>query len=148
MPPAALDARAQSLLARMSLAEKLAMLDGDTAFWPGMADTVLRDGLHQHPWPAAVLPRLGLEGLHFVDGPRGVILEGGATTFPPPIARGASWDVALEERIGEAMAREARSFGANLLGAICVNLLRHPGWAAPRKPMAKIPNRWEPWVPQ
>jgi len=141
LPPAALDARAQSLLARMSLAEKLAMLDGDTAFWPGMADTVLRDGLHQHPWPAAVLPRLGLEGLHFVDGPRGVILEGGATTFPPPIARGASWDVALEERIGEAMAREARSFGANLLGAICVNLLRHPGWGRAQETYGEDPQQ-------
>jgi beta-glucosidase len=141
LSPTALDAQAQSLLAQLSLAEKLSMLDGDTAFWPGMADTMLRDGLHQHPWPAAVLPRLGLGGLHFVDGPRGVILEGGATTFPPPIARGASWDVALEERIGEAMAREARSFGANLLGSICVNLLRHPGWGRAQETYGEDPQQ-------
>ena len=74
--PQMLELRARALLAQLSLGEKLAMLDGDTAFWPGLADTMLRDGLHQHPWPAAQLPRLGLGGLHFVDGPRGVILEG------------------------------------------------------------------------
>lgn len=60
-----------------------------------------------------LLPRLGLGGLHFVDGPRGVVLRGGATTFPVPMARGASWNPELEERIGEAIAREARSSGAN-----------------------------------
>jgi beta-glucosidase len=141
LSPTALEAQAQALLSQLSLAEKLAMLDGGTAFWPGMADTMLRDGLHQHPWPAAVLPRLGLGGLHFVDGPRGVILEGGATTFPPPIARGASWDVALEERIGEAMAQEARSFGANLLGSICVNLLRHPGWGRAQETYGEDPQQ-------
>ena len=57
-----------------------------------------------------------------------MVLEGGATTFPVPIARGASWDDELEERIGEAIAREARSFGANWVAAVCINLLRHPGW--------------------
>ena len=137
--PQMLELRARALLAQLSLGEKLAMLDGDTAFWPGLADTMLRDGLHQHPWPAAQLPRLGLGGLHFVDGPRGVILEGGATTFPPPMARGASWDPALEERIGEAMAQEARSFGANLFGGVCVNLLRHPGWGRAQETYGEDP---------
>ena len=32
----------------------------------------------------------------------------GATTFPQGSARGASWDPSLEERIGDAMGREAR----------------------------------------
>lgn len=130
MPPAAVDreARARALLAQLSTDEKLSLLDGDTPFWSGMADIALRDASHRHPWPAGQLPRLGLTGLHFVDGPRGVVLEGGATTFPVPMARGASWNPQLEERIGEAIALEARSFGANWVAAVCVNLLRHPGW--------------------
>lgn len=131
--------KARSLLAQMSLEEKLGLLDGDTAFWPGMADTVLGDGLHSHPWPAAVLPRLDLGGLHFVDGPRGIILKGGATTFPVPIARGASWDTNLEARIGAAIASEGRSFGANLLGVVCVNLLRHPGWGRAQESYGEDP---------
>ncbi|WP_216904165.1 beta-glucosidase [Synechococcus sp. CCY 9618] len=130
---------ARALLDRLSLAEKLAMLDGDTHFWGGMAAIALHDSSHRHPWPAGVVRRLGIGGLHFVDGPRGVVLEGGATTFPAPIGRGASWDVELEQRIGAAMGREARSFGANLLGGVCVNLLRHPGWGRAQETFGEDP---------
>jgi len=126
-----LEARARALLSQLSLPQKLDRLQGDLPYWQGMADTVLRDGLHRHPWPAG--------GLRFVDGPRGVVLEGGATTFPVPLARGASWDVELEERIGVAMAQEARSFGANLLAAVCVNLLRHPGWGRAQETYGEDP---------
>jgi beta-glucosidase len=119
--------------------EKLALLEGSTPFWSGMADIALRDSPHRHPWPAGVLPRLGLNGLHFVDGPRGVVLEGGATTFPVPMARGATWNPDLEERIGEAIAREARSFGANWAGVVCVNLLRHPGWGRAQETYGEDP---------
>lgn len=80
------------------------------------------------PYPAgAANERLGIEGLKFSDGPRGVIV-GHSTCFPCTMARGASFDRELEWRIGEAMALEARAQGVNLLGQVCVNLLRHPGW--------------------
>ena len=104
-----------------------------------MVDIAVADASHRHPWPAGVLPNHGLRGLQFVDGPRGVVLEGGATTFPVPIARGASWNPELEEQIGAAMAREARSFGANWLAAVCVNLLRHPGWGRAQETYGEDP---------
>jgi beta-glucosidase len=132
-------ARARALLAQLSTAEKLSLLDGDTPFWSGMADIALRDASHRHPWPAGHLPRLGLPELQFVDGPRGVVLEGGATTFPVPIARAASWNPRLERRIGVAIAREARSFGANWVAAVCVNLLRHPGWGRAQESYGEDP---------
>jgi len=137
--PAAIKARALVLLAQLSNDEKLALLDGDTPFWSGMADIALGDASHSHPWPAGQLPRLGLAGLQFVDGPRGVVLKGGATTFPVPIARGASWNPELEQRIGEAIALEARSFGANWVAAVCVNLLRHPGWGRAQETYGEDP---------
>ncbi|MFY7696715.1 MAG: glycoside hydrolase family 3 protein, partial [Cyanobium sp.] len=118
-----LEARARALLAQLSTTEKVELLDGDTSFWAGMADIALHDASHRHPWPAGQVTRLGLKGLHFVDGPRGVVLEGGATTFPVPMARGASWNPELEQHIGEAIAKEARSFGANWVAAVCINLL-------------------------
>ena len=131
--------RARALLALLTPAEKLALLSGSTPFWSGMADIALRDASHRHPWPVGAVPRLGLGGLHFVDGPRGVVLCGGATTFPVPIARGASWDPELEERIGAAIAREARSFGADWVAAVCVNLLRHPGWGRAQETYGEDP---------
>ena len=134
---------APALLAQLSPAEKLYLVAGHTPFWAGMAAIALRDASHHHPWPAGQLPRLGLGGLHFVDGPRGVVLRGdaggSATTFPVPMARGASWDGELEERIGEAIAREARSFGANWVAAVCVNLLRHPGWGRAQETYGEDP---------
>ena len=137
--PAATTARARVLLGQLSTAEKLALLSGDTPFWSGMADIALGDASHSHPWPAGQLSRLGLEGLQFVDGPRGVVLKGGATTFPVPMARGASWNPELEQRIGEAIALEARSFGANWVAAVCINLLRHPGWGRAQETYGEDP---------
>jgi beta-glucosidase len=141
MPPTAVEpeARARALLAQLSTSEKLSLLNGDTPFWSGMADIALRDASHRHPWPAGQVPGLGLGGLHFVDGPRGVVLKGGVTTFPVPMARGASWNPDLEQRIGEAIAREARSIGANWLAAVCVNLLRHPGWGRAQETYGEDP---------
>jgi beta-glucosidase len=133
------DKQARALLARLTLDEKIGMLDGGTPFWSGLRDTVRDDAHHRHPWPAGRLPRLGIEGLHFVDGPRGVVLEGGATTFPAAIGRGATWDPDLERRVGEAIGREARSFGANLWGGVCVNLLRHPGWGRAQETYGEDP---------
>ncbi len=133
------EARARALLAQLTSSEKLSLLEGDTPFWSGMADIALRDASHRHPWPAGQVPRLGLGGLHFVDGPRGVVLHGGATTFPVPMARAASWNPDLEERIGAAIAKEARSFGADWLAAVCVNLLRHPGWGRAQETYGEDP---------
>jgi beta-glucosidase len=130
---------AEALLQQLTTTEKLGLLSGDTPFWSGMADIALQDASHRHPWPTGALPRLGLEGLQFVDGPRGVVLAGGATTFPVPMARGASWNPELEERIGAAIAREARSFGANWLAAVCINLLRHPGWGRAQETYGEDP---------
>lgn len=138
-PGGSIQAQALELLAELTTAEKLALLDGDTPFWSGMADIALDQASHRHPWPAGQVPRLGLSGLHFVDGPRGVVLEGGATTFPVPMARGACWDPDLEERIGEAIAREARSFGANWVAGVCINLLRHPGWGRAQETYGEDP---------
>ncbi len=136
---AELEYQARALLAQLTLEEKLSLLSGDTPFWAGMVDLALNDASHRHSWPAGVVPRLGLKGLHFVDGPRGVVLAGGATTFPVPMARGASWDPELEERIGSAIGSEARSFGANWVAGVCVNLLRHPGWGRAQETYGEDP---------
>jgi beta-glucosidase len=74
-------------------------------------------------------PAVGIPGLVMNDGPRGVgITLGHATAFPVAIARGATWDPDMEERVGEAIGDEARAKGAAVLLAPVVNLLRHPRW--------------------
>jgi beta-glucosidase len=122
-----IDARARALVARLSLDEKLGLMDGDLSFYHGLAAMMPAGGYASRPWVAGAVPRLGIPGIRFADGPRGVILPG-ATTFPVSMARGATWDPDLEERIGDAIGRELRALGGNFFGGVCINLLRHPAW--------------------
>lgn len=134
-----IDARTHGLLDQLTLDEKLGLMDGDTPFWPGIAEMMAPGGYGSRPWVAGAVPRLGIPGVRFVDGPRGIILKG-ATTFPVSMARGASWDPALEERIGEVIGRELRALGGNFFGGICINLLRHPAWGRAQETYGEDPR--------
>ena len=92
----------------------------------------------------------GVRGIQFRDGPRGVNFvqatvapstdpnpaqvgnteysHNVSTVFPTPVARGATFDVDLEYRLGEAMGDEALSANQTMLLVPCVNILRHPFW--------------------
>jgi beta-glucosidase len=128
---------AAALVAQMTTQERLDCLDGDTDFWPGLFD-MAGGGYYEHPWPAAVVSRLGVPGIHFADGPRGCVV-GAATAFPVAMARGATWDPDLEEDIGYAIGAELRAQGATFTGAVCVNLLRHPGWGRAQETYGEDP---------
>jgi len=127
LDPDQVDARARALLDELSLDEKLGLMHGDLPFWEGLALMSAPGGYSSQCWVAGAVPRLGIPGIRFSDGPRGIVMEG-ATTFPVSMARGATWDAALEERVGDAIGRELRAFGGNLFGGVCINLLRHPAW--------------------
>lgn len=134
---AASDAAA-ALVARLSDDEKLWCLDGDAPTWAGLG-FLGRDGYHLATFTAAEVERVGIPGIAFADGPRGAVV-GNATCFPVSMARGATWDPALEERIGEAVGRELRAVGANLTGAVCVNVLRHPAWGRAQETYGEDPH--------
>ncbi|MBI9077085.1 MAG: glycoside hydrolase family 3 C-terminal domain-containing protein [Desulfatibacillum sp.] len=114
--------KAESLLARMSLDEKIRQMAGHGGLHSALPFTYTLA-----PYPTPDNKRLKISGLIFTDGPRGINL-GKSTCFPVAIARGATWDPELETRVGHAMGLEARSRGANALGAVCVNVVRHPSW--------------------
>src|SRR5512141_3423026 len=116
----------EELFGHLTQVEKIKMMSGDLPFWIGMAD-MLGGGYADHPWVAGAVPRLGIPGVRFADGPRGVIMDGG-TTFPVSMGRGATFDPELEERIGDVIGRELRAMGGNFFGGVCINLLRHPAW--------------------
>ncbi|KAJ3547434.1 hypothetical protein NM208_g1518 [Fusarium decemcellulare] len=120
------DTAATALLSKLSIEERLWLLDGDEPFWPGL-HAMTTKGFNHTPYIMGQVSRLNIPGVRFCDGPRGCVM-GNSTAFPVPMARAASWDVALEERIGRAIGRECKAQGANLFGGICVNLPRHPGW--------------------
>jgi beta-glucosidase len=139
LTPDQIDARARGLVAQLTLDEKLGLMDGDTPFWPGLAEMMAPGGYSSRPWVAGAVPRLGVPGVRFVDGPRGIIMKG-ATTFPVSMARGASWDPALEERIGDVIGKELRALGGNHFGGVCINLLRHPAWGRAQETYGEDPR--------
>ena len=115
-PTLPLQERVDHVLERMNLDEKVAQLRG------------LRRMQTPHN------RRLGIPDFRPTDGPHGVNRKGGwlwerktkATAFPVSIALAATWDPALAERVGAAIAREARALDRNWLLAPCVNIVRDP----------------------
>lgn len=117
---------AAKLYGELTETERLGLLDGDTPFWAGLAE-MRQSRYGARPYVHGTVPRLGIPGIRFVDGPRGCV-AGHGTAFPVPMARGATWDADLEERVGAAIGAEVRAQGGNFFGGVCVNLPRHPAW--------------------
>jgi len=130
-------ALAAAVVAAMSEDERLGCLEGSVPFWAGVED-LQHHGYHRRPFPAAAVPRLGVPGFAFADGPRGVVVDH-ATCFPVSMARGATWDPELEEAVGAVIGRELRAVGATLYGGVCVNLLRHPAWGRAQETYGEDP---------
>jgi beta-glucosidase len=123
--PEAVERRVEELLSALTVDERIGLLSGDGAFVRGTRDMAKR--YNGEPIVAASSARVGLPGIRFTDGPRGVVMYA-STAFPVPMARAATFDPELEERIGDAIGVEARTQGANLFAGVCINLLRHPAW--------------------
>ncbi|MBD3648537.1 MAG: glycoside hydrolase family 3 protein, partial [Pseudomonadales bacterium] len=111
----AVDRQVQDLLTRMTLAQKINEIRGR------QGEPI--DSL----WYAGGDESLGIPPYKMVDGPRGC-RAGKTTAFPVAMARGATFDVLLERRVGLAIGAEVAARGGNVLLAPTINLLRHPGW--------------------
>ena len=112
---AAVELEVERLLASMSLQQKIHEIRG----WQAAPI----DGLYYAGGDEA----LNIPAYRMVDGPRGA-RTGMATAFPVAIARGATFDVELERRVGMAAGLEVAAKNGNVILAPTINLLRHPGW--------------------
>src|SRR5438270_4772723 len=98
----------------MTLQEKVAMLAGTNT------------------WYTVPVERLGIPSLKMCDGPNGARGAGGfaggvkAACFPAGIALASTWDTELIGRVGQALARETRLKGAQVLLGPTVNIQRSP----------------------
>jgi beta-glucosidase len=106
-----------SLVAELTLDEKATLMAGDDL------------------WSTVAVARLGIPKVFVTDGPNGargpgLPGEGGAhtTSFCAPCgsALGATWNVELVERIGEAIGAEARTKSCRVLLGPTVNIHRSP----------------------
>ncbi|MBD7909927.1 MULTISPECIES: glycoside hydrolase family 3 C-terminal domain-containing protein [Clostridium] len=83
------------------------------------------------------IPRLGIPSVELTDGPQGVRMGGlvitpnyaptkYATCFPNPLLNASTWSPELINKVGKAMAEECRSYGADVLLAPAMNIIRDP----------------------
>ena len=114
----------QKTLQQLSLKDKVKLIAGNKYFKLKTGLSFITKG-HLSNASMTNLNIKDLPDLIFTDGPRGITTNP-QTNFPAAIARAATWNTELEIKVGNAMAIEARYKGANLIGAPCINLLRHP----------------------
>ena len=103
-----MESRINEILKKMTLEEKADMLGGDsTAF------------------DSKPLARLGIPALRMTDGPNGV-RWGKSTAFPVGVCIAATWDPDLIFQMAQALGRETKAQGRNVLLGPCVNIHRDP----------------------
>ena len=136
LTPTEIEEKATNLHNQMTLKEKVWLLNGN---W-NMISNGIRYKNFYNPTPIETngLRRLGISPIKFSDGPRGVVM-GKSTCFPVSMARGASFDRELENRVGDVIGKEARAQGANYFGGVCINLLRHPAWGRAQETYSEDP---------
>ena len=83
--------RISDILSRMTTEEKVDLIGGVDGFY------------------IRAIPRVGLPKLKTSDGPIGTRNDGPATTMAGGIALAATWNPALAERVGGAIATDARA---------------------------------------
>ena len=109
---------AARILRTMSLEQKVKQMSGPEYNPNNMFQQADDDTLH-------------IPGFQYMDGPRGVRWynsDNGTTVYPVGTARGSTWNLELERRIGKGMAFEMRALGRHVLLAPTINQVMHPRW--------------------
>lgn len=133
------------VIQELTLDEKIGVMSGQVTEKKLLDDLFLIEHYNVKPYPTKAVERLGIPNIRFVDGPRGVV-AGSATCFPVSMARGASFDRDLEEKIGEVIGAEVPCEWAETITAVCASIFQeiHAG-AVRRSATEKIPIIWEKW---
>jgi len=128
--------KSNDLLLQMTLKEKVYLLNGN---WDPFKNIIkYKNGYNPRAIETNGCKRLNVSPVKFTDGPRGVVM-GNSTCFPVSMARGASFDVELERRVGDVIGKESRAQGANYFAGVCINLLRHPAWGRAQETYSEDP---------
>jgi beta-glucosidase len=102
------DGRADAILAKMTLEQKIDYIGGVDSFY------------------VRAMPEIGVPPLRMADGPIGVRNYGPATAMAAGINLAATWDPELAQRVGEQIGRDARAKGVNFLLGPGLNIYRAP----------------------
>ena len=125
--------RVLDVLSQMTLQEKIHLLKG-----AGMASTIGMTKPGGIPGAVGAIvptPRLGIPTVHLSDGPAGLRIEPSrenddktyyCTAFPIATLLASSWNETLVYEVGNAMGREAKAYGIDVILGPAANIHRHP----------------------
>ena len=125
--------RVLDVLSQMTLQEKIHLLKGT-----GMASTIgmtKPDGIPGAVGAIVPTPRLRIPTVHLSDGPAGLRIEPSrendnktyyCTAFPIATLLASSWNEALVYEVGNAMGKEAKAYGIDVILGPAANIHRHP----------------------
>ncbi len=100
--------RAASLVAQMTLEEKIDYIAGEKSFY-------------MRP-----IPRLGIPRIRMADGPQGIRNNTRSTLYPCGIMTASTWNRELARELGHGLGRDARARGVDILLGPGVNIYRSP----------------------
>jgi beta-glucosidase len=100
----------ENIIQKLSLKEKVQLVSGASA------------------WRTVPIPGAGVPEMKVSDGPNGVRGDGGvaAASFPVGICMASTWNTALVEQVGDAIADEAKSKGVQVVLGPTINIHRTP----------------------
>ena len=125
--------RVLDVLSQMTLQEKVHLLKG-----AGMASTIGMTKPGGIPGAVGAIvptPRLGIPTVYLSDGPAGLRIEPSrenddktyyCTAFPIATLLASSWNETLVYEVGNAMGREAKAYGIDVILGPAANIHRHP----------------------
>lgn len=138
-PDAEVTARVETLLAGMSLSEKVGQLSqlGVADFLPGPnpEDIIRKGGAGSVLWLNDTKKFNALQKIAVEESPSKIpilfsldVIHGYHTIFPVPLAMAASWDVGIVEQSQAVAAKEARAAGLHWTFAPMIDIARDARW--------------------
>ena len=125
-------ARADDLISRLTLEQKVKMVTGTGFSVSGVGGSEKVPGAAGSTFE---IPELGIPAMVLTDGPAGVRIEPKrenddatyyATAFPIATLLASSWDKALVAEVGAAMGEEVKEYGADIFLAPGMNIHYNP----------------------
>lgn len=139
----------ERVIAAMTLEEKVQLLVGTCKDW-NLVPEAAPATIHRPPVPEGywetyqgntasmkgkvsgaagvsyAIPRLGIPSIVLADGPVGLRIDSVCTAFPSTALLAATRDTALVYRVGQAIGEEMLYYGADILLAPGINIMRNP----------------------